>query len=89
MSGEADPDEVFGLFGKELPEEHEYETMAGFVTDKLGYIPEEEQLAAQETPSVEYEGLLFRVLAVEERMVTKIRVERAQEQENAEKGDKQ
>lgn len=90
VSGEADPDEVFELFGKKLPEEHEYETMAGFVTDKLGYIPEEEQMSAQELPSVEYEGLLFRVLAVEERMVTKIRVERAQEsQESAEKGEKQ
>ena len=89
VSGEADPDEVFELFGKELPEEHEYETMAGFVTDKLGYIPEEEQMSAQELPSVEYEGLVFRVLAVEERMVTKIRVERAQEQESAEKGERQ
>lgn len=89
VSGEADPDEVFELFGKKLPEEHEYETMAGFVTDKLGYIPEEEQMNGQEPPSVEYEGLRFCVLAVEERMVTKIRVEQAQTQESAEKGEKQ
>lgn len=89
VSGEADPDEVFELFGKKLPEEHEYETMAGFVTDKLGYIPEEEQMSGQEPPSVEYEGLRFCVLAVEERMVTKIRVEQAQTQESAEKGEKQ
>ena len=89
VSGEADPDEVFELFGKKLPEEHEYETMAGFVTDKLGYIPEEEQMCGQEPPSVEYEGLRFCVLAVEERMVTKIRVEQAQTQESAEKGERQ
>ena len=43
IDGEADPDEVFRLFGVELPEEHDYETIAGFITDKLGYIPEGER----------------------------------------------
>lgn len=90
VSGEADPDEVFALFGKKLPDEHEYETMAGFVTDKLGYIPEKEQMSGQELPSVDYEGLRFCVLSVEERMVTGIRVEKVEEtQDPAEKGEKQ
>lgn len=71
VDGEADPDEVFALFGVELPEEHEYETIAGFVTDKLGYIPEGGELTP---PSVEYEGVKLVVLSVEDRMIKKIRV---------------
>jgi len=40
IPGETDPDEVLELFGYKLPEDHEYDTVAGFVTDLLGYIPE-------------------------------------------------
>lgn len=72
--GEADPDEVFGLFGVELPEEHEYETIAGFVTDKLGYIPEGDEISP---PSIVYEGIKLVVLQVEERCIRKIRVTKA------------
>jgi putative hemolysin len=71
--GEADPEEVLALFGITLPEEHEYETIAGFVTDKLGYIPEGDELVP---PSVEYEGVLLVALSVEDRMITKLRVSR-------------
>lgn len=73
IDGEADPDEVFGLFGVELPEEHEYETIAGFVTDKLGYIPEGDEIAP---PCVEYEGVKLVVLQVEDRCILKIRASR-------------
>ncbi len=71
VDGEADPDEVFDLFGVKLPEEHEYETIAGFVTDKLGYIPEGGEVAP---PAVEYEGVKLVVLSVEDRMIKKVRV---------------
>lgn len=74
IDGEADPDEVFALFGVQLPEGHEYETIAGFVTDKLGYIPEE---CGTEPPSVDYEGVRLVVAAVEDRMIKKIRVSAA------------
>lgn len=40
VHGEADPDEVLELFGYSLPEDHEYDTISGFVTDLLGYLPE-------------------------------------------------
>lgn len=73
VDGEADPDEVFGLFGVELPEEHEYETIAGFVTDKLGYIPEGDELSP---PRVDYEGVSLVVLQVEDRCILKIRASR-------------
>lgn len=80
VSGEADPDEVFGLFGVKLPEEHEYETIAGFVTDKLGYCPEGDELSP---PSVEYEGVKLVVLQVEDRCILRIRA--SKEQQDAEK----
>ena len=76
IDGEADPEDVFGLFGASLPEEHEYETIAGFVTDKLGYIPEGGELVP---PVVEYEGVRLVVLSVEDRRITKIRAVRASE----------
>lgn len=74
--GEADPDEVFELFGVELPEDHEYETIAGFVADKLGYIPEDTDGThrASVLPSVDYEGVKLVVMRVEDRIMRKIRV---------------
>ena len=84
VDGEADPDEVFGLFGVELPEEHEYETIAGFVTDKLGYIPEGDEIAP---PSVEYKGVKLVVLQVEDRCILKIRVSRLPQSDGATEDD--
>lgn len=81
VDGEADPDEVFGLFGVELPEEHEYETIAGFMTDKLGYIPEGDEITP---PSVEYEGVKLVVLNVEDRCIRKIRASRIQKPQTEE-----
>lgn len=82
VSGEADPEAVFELFGVELPEDHEYETIAGFVTDKLGYIPEGGELVP---PAVEYEGVRLVVLQVEDRTILKIRVSRIFTEEHPEK----
>lgn len=82
VSGEADPETVFELFDIELPEDHEYETIAGFVTDKLGYIPEGGELVP---PAVEYEGVRLVVLQVEDRTIEKIRVSRTVTEEQQEK----
>ena len=84
--GEADPEEVLGLFGVELPEEHEYETVAGLVTDKLGYIPEGDEIMP---PTVDYEGVRLVVLQVEDRKITRLRVMRAPEETEEESGDKE
>ncbi len=84
VSGEADPDEVFGLFGVELPEEHEYETIAGFVTDKLGYCPEGDEVVP---PSVEYEGVKLVVMQVEDRCIQKIRASKLPEDAGAKPSD--
>lgn len=79
--GDADPDDVFALFGVTLPEDHEYETIAGFVTDKLGYIPEGADIMP---PAVEYEGVKLVVTMVEDRNILKIRATRLPQSEKEE-----
>ena len=80
VAGEANPDEVFELFDMELPEDHEYETISGFVTDKLGYIPEGAELTP---PTVEYEGLKLVVTEIEDRNILKVRVLRSERPEES------
>lgn len=76
IDGETDPEEVFRLFGAQLPEEHEYETIAGFITDKLGYIPEGDEIVP---PSVDYEGVHLVALVIEDRCIIKVRAARAEQ----------
>ena len=64
VDGEADPEDVFELFGVKLPEDHEYQTISGFITDKLGYIPES---TGVKPPIVEYENVKLVVLQIEDR----------------------
>lgn len=80
VAGEANPDEVFELFDIELPENHEYETISGFVTDKLGYIPEGAELTP---PTVEYEGVKLVVTEIEDRNILKVRVLRSEKPEES------
>ena len=64
-----------------LPEDHEYETIAGFVTDKLGYIPEGADIMP---PAVEYEGVKLVVTMVEDRNILKIRATKLPQSEKEE-----
>ena len=68
ISGTADPEEILSVLGINLPEEHEYDTMGGFITDLLGRIPEE-----NENASVIYDDTEFTVLITEEKRITKIK----------------
>ncbi len=68
IDGEADPEEVLELFGLELPEDHEYDTIAGFVTDLLGYIPEN----VDRPPHVDYKNIRFVITQVEDNRIMKI-----------------
>ncbi|MCL1867280.1 MAG: hemolysin family protein, partial [Oscillospiraceae bacterium] len=67
IDGETDPEEVLELFGYELPDDHEYETMAGFVTDLLGFIPEQNNSEGDEnkTPYADYEDVRFVVREID------------------------
>lgn len=66
--GSADPDEAMELLGAPLPEEHGYDTMGGFVTDLLGFIPEDGQ-----TPSARFENITFRVISARDNRIEKLR----------------
>ncbi len=61
-------DEVSDLIGIELPE-GDYDTIAGFMLERLGCIP-----AAGEHPTVEYSRATFTVEQVEEQRISKIMI---------------
>lgn len=69
IDGEANPDDVLELFGYELPENHEFDTIAGFVTNLLGYIPEEDM---QKSPYADYNDIRFVVISVVDNCIEKI-----------------
>lgn len=77
VDGEADPEDVLELFGYQLDENHEYDTIAGFVTDLLGYIPDEEG----DHPKVRYKDIIFKVTKVEDNCISKLIVRPCKEEE--------
>ncbi len=62
-------DEVDELVGVEIPE-GDYDTLAGFLISRLGYLPKDGEM-----DEVEYKNLHFTVLNVEDRRIGKVRVE--------------
>lgn len=77
IDGSADPDEIMEMLGYKLPDGHEYDTIAGFVTDLLGYIPEEDDM--EHPPHVDYKNLCFVVQGVEDNCISKLFVEKKEE----------
>ncbi|MBQ8787409.1 MAG: HlyC/CorC family transporter [Oscillospiraceae bacterium] len=70
IDGTADPEEIMGKLGAELPEENKFDTMSGFIVELLGRIPEED-----ENPSVGYGNVMFTVLLTEDKCITKIKAQ--------------
>jgi CBS domain containing-hemolysin-like protein len=66
LSGSLHPDEVRDAIGFEVPP-GEYETLAGFVLDRLGHIPEAGE-------RFDYDGWDFEVADLDRRRVTRVRV---------------
>jgi putative hemolysin len=66
--GGADPDDVMERLGNPLADGHEFDTMAGFVTDLLGYIP-----ADGETPTARFGDVTFAVIKAKDNRIEKIR----------------
>lgn len=81
IKGTADPDDILPQLGVTLPEGREFDTMSGFVVELLGRIPE-----AEETPSVQYESVLFTVLLIEDNWVSKIKAQILQPEPPKEEG---
>ncbi|MCM1299808.1 MAG: hemolysin family protein [Firmicutes bacterium] len=79
VDGECDPEEVLELFGYELPEDHDYDTVAGFVTDLLGYIPEN----ADKNPHADYEDVRFVVTEASDNRIGKMIVFKVKKEGNS------
>lgn len=69
IDGTTSIDEVDELVGVTIPE-GDYETLAGFLISKLGFLPKDGEMN-----EVEYENLHFTILNVEDRRIGKVRVE--------------
>ncbi len=70
VEGTTSIDEVSDLIGEDLPE-GDYDTIAGFMLDQLGYIP-----APDEHPVVEFGDCIFTVLELDEQRIALIHIER-------------
>jgi len=68
INGEADPEDVLELFGYSLQDDHEYETISGFVTDLLGYLPEN----ITNPPHVDYKNIRFVIIDVCDNCIEKL-----------------
>jgi len=68
VDGRLHIDDLNDTFGLKIPEDEDYDTVAGFIFSELGFIP-----AAQET--IEARGARFTVLSADERKINKLRVE--------------
>lgn len=66
--GSADPEEVIEILGKRLPDDADYDTIGGFVTDLLGYIPDDGQ-----TPKVSWDNIEFSVIKTKDKRIEKLR----------------
>jgi CBS domain containing-hemolysin-like protein len=62
-------DDLNDALGLDLPEDEDYDTVAGFVFSELGYIP-------QVGEKLDTHGARFSVLAADERKIIRLRVER-------------
>ncbi len=60
-------DDIEELLDITFDEDIDYDTISGFIMDLLGRIPEED-----ENPAVEYQGVVFKVLQVEEHRIAKV-----------------
>lgn len=66
--GSADPEEVMEILGQKLPDNEDYDTIGGFVTDLLGYIPEDGQ-----TPELSWGNIEFSIIKTKDNRIEKLR----------------
>lgn len=69
IEGITDLEEVEALIGVEFPQ-GDYDTLAGFLISRLGFLPENGQMN-----TVEYQNVRFTILSVEEHRIERVRVE--------------
>ncbi len=77
IDGASDLEEVSESIGVELPE-GEYSTVGGMLIDRLDRVPDD-----GETPVVEFDGLRFEVLKIEDHRIQSVRITKLPEGEEA------
>lgn len=75
--------DIDDLLGIEVPEDAEYDTLGGLLTDLLGRIPGE-----NERPVVLYDGVEFTVLKTEEHHITRVHAHILSEEEKEDREEK-
>lgn len=70
VDGTTPIDEISDLVGVEIPE-GDYDTIAGFMVEQLGRIPKPE-----EHPSIDFDRLTLTVMAVDDRRIAKLLIEK-------------
>ncbi len=73
IKGAVGLDAVKEFFDADALPIEDYDTLSGFIIGQLGRIPEE-----NDTPEVEYSGMIFKVEKVEEKRISKVKVCKAQ-----------
>ena len=71
LDGSISLDEVENLMKVNIPDDVDYDTLGGLITDLLGRIPTE-----NEHPKIQIEDVEFTVLKVEDRRIAKVRAEK-------------
>ena len=66
VDASVEPEELQEHIGVKLPQ-GDYETLGGFLLDRLGHIPTEQEV-------VEFENVTFTVLSMEDRRIDRVRV---------------
>ena len=84
ISGEADPDDVLELFGYSLPEDHDFDTISGFVIDLLKYVPEDLPEDSDKKPHIDYKDIRFVILSVTDNCIDRLIAFRLTEKKNSE-----
>ncbi len=78
VDGTTDLDEIDELVGADIPE-GDYDTVAGFIISKLGFLPKDGDM-----DTVELENLKFTVLSVEDKRIAKVRIDITPREDNTE-----
>ncbi len=67
LQGSADLDDVNEVLGTSIPKTANYDTIGGFLVDKLGSVPQE-----NEKPTVKYDCVEFNILSVNKQHIEKV-----------------
>lgn len=69
VQGSTSIKDINDMLGTNFPEDMDYDTISGFIINKLGYIPNTNRIS-----EIEFENASIRVLEVEDRRIKKVKI---------------